>query len=67
MKDIFLDTRAAYIAGTLHSVAAMGRLATDRTFNAEADLDTRFATIGEAAREVVLQSWRAKLVKRVTS
>ncbi len=63
LKDIYLDTREAYIAGSLHSTVAIARLATDKTFIAEADLDTRFATLSEAARQVVLQSWRGKLVK----
>ncbi len=66
IRDIYADAKADYIAGRIHSIVAIARLASDRDFLAEAELDFRFDSVAEAARLVVMQSWRKQLVERDT-
>ncbi len=63
-RDIYHDTKTDYIAGRIHSIVAIARLAQDRDFLAEAELDFRFETVADAACQVVLDVWRPLLVAR---
>lgn len=62
--DIYTDTKADYLAGRIHSIVAISRLATDRDFLAEAELDFRFETVADAACQVVLEVWRPLLIAK---
>ena len=62
----YLQTRDAYLAGRIHSAAAIGQIMRDPDFRAEAALNDNIRALElaplEAARAVVLQVWRAQLV-----
>lgn len=61
----YVTARDAYFAGRIPATQAIGMVARDREFIAEAELAG--LTPVEAAREIVLKDWRAHLVRRVTS
>lgn len=64
MKDLYLDTRDAYIEGRLHSLVAIARLSKDRTFLAESELKHGPGNAPICASAVVLGPWRKRLVAR---
>lgn len=57
----YLVAEKCYSTGRMHSATAIGLVARDRGFIAEAEL--RGIDVIEAARKVVLEKWRARLVK----
>lgn len=63
LGDIYGDAKQAYIKGDIHSLVAMARLASDRTFIAEAELAHGPGNVHACAQAVVLHKWRALLVK----
>lgn len=62
IRDIYTDTRAAYMAGRLHSVAAIGKLSRDRDFIAECDLTHGPGHVALCAGHVVRGPWLKELV-----
>lgn len=67
LRDAYLDTRDAYIAGRLHSLVAIARLAKDRTFLAEAELRHGPGHVAICAHHVVLGPWRRLMVEQAVS
>lgn len=59
----YLIAREGFLAGLMHTTQAIGMVASDRDFRAEAEL--RGWNVVEAAREVVLERWLPKLVEEV--
>jgi len=62
MRDIYLDTRDAYIEGKLHTLTAIALLATDRTFLAESELAHGPGNAPICAHHVVLGPWLKRRV-----
>lgn len=63
MIDLYIETRLAYIAGALHTLTAIGRLARDRTFISECDLTHGPGNVDICAGHVVRGPWLKRRVK----
>lgn len=57
IRDIYTDTRQAFIEGRLHSTTATGQLARDRDFIAECDLAHGPGHVALCAHHVVRGPW----------
>lgn len=63
MIDIYIETRADYIAGKMHTLTAIARLSRDRTFIAECDLTHGPGHVALCAGHVVRGPWLKRRVE----